>query len=133
MNTTRPYLLRALYEWAEDNQLTPQLLVDATLDGTNVPLEFVKDGQILLNIASSAIKLELMDNDWISFSARFNGVSRQIDIPIAAVLAIFTRENGQGLYFNEPDEEIVPSEHLDDKSSELKPKKLDRSHLKVIK
>lgn len=133
MNTTRPYLLRAIYEWAEDNQLTAQLLVDATQQGVMVPREFVQDGQIMLNVASSAIKLELMDNEWISFSARFSGASHQIEIPISAVLAIFARENGQGLFFNEPDEQPGSSEGSPDKSPESKPEKPDRSHLKLIK
>lgn len=96
--STKPYLIRAIYEWCMDNGYTPYLSV--VVDShTRVPPEYVKDGGIVLNLSPSATHGMLMDNDWIQFSARFNGVSRQLEIPIAAVAGIFARENGEGLGF----------------------------------
>lgn len=96
--STKPYLIRAIYEWCMDNRYTPYLSV--VVDShTRVPAEYVKDGGIVLNLSPSATHGMLMDNDWIRFSARFNGVSRQLEIPIAAVAGIFARENGEGLGF----------------------------------
>ncbi|MEC8056021.1 MAG: ClpXP protease specificity-enhancing factor [Pseudomonadota bacterium] len=103
LSPTRPYMARAIYEWICDNQLTPYLLVDATQPYTSVPEQFVKDGQIVLNIAPHAVHQFQMSNDAVSFSARFGGVARDIYVPISAVLGIYTRENGQGLFFD-PDE-----------------------------
>ncbi|MCH7303566.1 ClpXP protease specificity-enhancing factor [Acinetobacter sp. Ac_3412] len=97
---TRPYLARAIYEWICDNQLTPYLLVDATQPHTDVPLQFVKDGQIVLNLAPHAIHQLHMSNEAITFSARFGGVAKEIYVPIRAVLGIYARENGQGLFFD---------------------------------
>ncbi|MEW5967313.1 MAG: ClpXP protease specificity-enhancing factor [Pseudomonadota bacterium] len=96
--STRPYLIRALYEWCADSGFTPQLLV-AVDSRTRVPPGFVKDGQIVLNISAGATRNLTLDNDWIQFSARFGGVSHEIAIPVDRVAAIFARENGQGLHF----------------------------------
>lgn len=96
--STKPYLIRALYEWCVDSGFTPQLLV-AVDDKTRVPAGFVKDGQIVLNISAGATRNLTIDNDWIQFSARFGGVSHEIAVPIERVAAIFARENGQGLHF----------------------------------
>jgi stringent starvation protein B len=97
MTSHRPYLLRALYEWIADNGMTPHVLVDATRPGVRVPTHAVKDGKVVLNIADRAVaKLEL-DNDSIRFTARFGGVSHPVLVPIAAVLAIYARETGQGM------------------------------------
>ena len=103
LSPTRPYMARAIYEWICDNQLTPYLLVDATQPYTSVPEQFVKDGQIVLNIAPHAVHQFQMSNDVVSFSARFGGVARDIYVPISALLGIYARENGQGLFFD-PDE-----------------------------
>lgn len=97
---TRPYLARAIYEWICDNQLTPYLLVDATRPYTDVPQQFVKDGQIVLNIVPHAVHQFHMGNDAITFSARFSGASKDIYVPMDAVLGIYARENGQGLFFD---------------------------------
>ena len=97
MTSHRPYLLRALYEWIADNGLTPHLLVDATRPGVRVPTHAVKDGRIVLNIADRAVGHLQMDNDDVRFSARFGGVSHAVIVPIDAVLAIYARENGQGM------------------------------------
>ncbi|ONG41781.1 ClpXP protease specificity-enhancing factor [Alkanindiges hydrocarboniclasticus] len=100
MIPTRPYLLRAIYEWTNDNKLTPYLLVNAELPNVQVPRQHVQDGQIVLNIAPHAVHHMMMDNDAVSFSARFGGVSQQLYVPMAAVLGLYARENGQGLFFD---------------------------------
>ncbi|HEX4500935.1 MAG TPA: ClpXP protease specificity-enhancing factor [Scandinavium sp.] len=95
----RPYLLRAFYEWLLDNQLTPHLVVDVTLPGVRVPMEYARDGQIVLNIAPRAVGNLELSNDDVRFNARFGGVPRQVEVPLAAVLAIYARENGAGTMF----------------------------------
>lgn len=97
MTSHRPYLLRALYEWIADNGMTPHLLVDATRPGVQVPPHAVQDGRVVLNIADRAVAGLEMDNEQISFSARFGGVSQGVRVPVQAVLAIYARENGQGM------------------------------------
>ena len=99
LSSHRPYLIRAIREWAIDNHLTPQLLVDAELDGVEVPAEFVEDGQIVLNISPQVVDHLEMGNEYISFSARFRGVSRSVLVPVDAVLAVFDRESRQGMSF----------------------------------
>lgn len=96
--STKPYLLRAIYEWCTDNGYTPYLaaMVDAQ---TRVPKEFVKNGEIVLNISFTATSGLKMDNDFIHFNARFGGVAREIVIPVDNVVAIYARENGQGMAF----------------------------------
>ena len=101
MTSTRPYLIRALYEWIEDNNLTPHILVDAEQPGVTVPKQHVREGKIILNIDPAAVHNLRMGNDWIEFSARFSGASRSVQIPVAAVLAIYARENGHGMAFGE--------------------------------
>ncbi|MBV8666023.1 MAG: ClpXP protease specificity-enhancing factor [Burkholderiaceae bacterium] len=97
--STKPYLLRAIYEWCTDNGYTPYLaaMVDTH---TRVPREFVKDGEIVLNISFTATSGLKMDNDLIYFNARFAGVSREIVIPVPNVVAIYAKENGQGMAFD---------------------------------
>lgn len=96
--STKPYLLRAIYEWCTDNGYTPYLA--AMADGqARVPKEFVKNGEIVLNISFGATSGLKMDNDVIRFNARFGGVSREISVPIENVVAIYARENGQGMAF----------------------------------
>lgn len=104
ITSTKPYLLRAIFEWAEDCGFTPQVLVNAAHPDVEVPREHVVDGQIVLNISSNAVQLHVMDNDCLSFSARFSGVERDIFLPMASILAIFARENSQGIFFEELDE-----------------------------
>lgn len=103
LTPSRPYLARAIYEWICDNNLTPYLLVDATIPYTDVPQQFVNDGQIVLNIVPHAVHKLNMSNEAVTFSARFGGVSQDIYVPIQAVLGLYARENGQGLFFD-PDE-----------------------------
>ncbi|MEC8123485.1 MAG: ClpXP protease specificity-enhancing factor [Pseudomonadota bacterium] len=103
LTPTRPYLARAIYEWICDNNLTPYLLVDATQPYTDVPQQFVQDGQIVLNLAPHSVHMLNMSNDAITFSARFSGASKDLYIPMNALLGLYARENGQGLFFD-PDE-----------------------------
>ncbi len=96
--STKPYLMRAIYDWCVDSGYTPYISV--TVDSvTRVPMEYVKDGQIVLNVGPIAVERFKMGNELIEFSARFNGTGRDISIPIGAVSAIYARENGQGLSF----------------------------------
>ena len=121
LSPRRPYLLRAFYEWLLDNQLTPHLVVDVTLPGVLVPMEYARDGQIVLNIAPRAVGNLELANDEVRFNARFGGVPRQVSVPLAAVLAIYARENGAGTMF-EPEaayDEDVAS--LNDDSAEGEP------------
>lgn len=97
--STKPYMIRAIYEWCVDNGYTPYLLV-AVDDATRVPQNFVKNGEIVLNINYSATQDLLIGNDAVTFSARFNGISSNIFIPIEAARAVFARENGQGIFFD---------------------------------
>ena len=106
LSPTKPYLIRAFYEWIVDNDLTPHLLVDTEVDGVQVPPEFVVEGQIVLNISTSAVKTLELGNEWIFFNARFGGVPQDIHVPMIAVKAIYAQENGKGMVF--ADEEIEP-------------------------
>ena len=99
LTARRPYLLRAFYDWLLDNQLTPHLGGDINLPGVQVPLEYARDGQIVLNIAPRAVGNLDLANDQVRFNARFGGVPRQVTVPMAAVLAIYARENGAGTMF----------------------------------
>ncbi|MCW5602763.1 ClpXP protease specificity-enhancing factor [Nitrosomonas sp.] len=97
--TTKPYLLRAIYDWCNDNALTPYILVDV-IESVVVPEDYIKNGEITLNISPAATQDLVIGNEVIQFTARFNGLSRKILIPINAVKAIFAKEINQGLYFS---------------------------------
>ena len=135
---TRPYMVRALYQWIEDNALTPYLMVDATADNVQVPKEHVQDGRIVLNIASRATGNMSMENDYIHFSARFGGVSQEIWVPLTAVMGIYAKENSQGMFFdpNEYDD-YVPEEDAATTSKKStaapKPQRDNKAGLKVLK
>lgn len=101
--STRPYLIRALYEWCTDNGLTPYVAVRVD-DSVQVPREFVKDGEIVLNISFDATSALQLGNDFIEFKARFGGKPREILVPIGRVIAIYARENGQGMAFPPPND-----------------------------
>ncbi|MEH6530193.1 ClpXP protease specificity-enhancing factor [Photobacterium frigidiphilum] len=100
MTPRRPYLVRAFYDWLVDNDLTPHLVVDATLPGAQVPMEFVSDGQIVLNIAPRAVGNLELGNEAVSFNARFSGRPHAVIVPMYAVVAIYARENGAGTMFD---------------------------------
>ena len=108
MTSSRPYLIRALYEWLVDNEMTPHVLVDANYPGTSVPQQFVENGKIVLNIGPFAVQGLSIENEAIGFSARFGGVPNHIIVPIGAVQAIYARENGRGMVFTEEDETPPP-------------------------
>ena len=140
----RPYLLRAYYDWLVDNSFTPYLVVDATYLGVNVPVEYVKDGQIVLNLSANATGNLQLTNDFIQFNARFKGVSRELYIPMGAALAIYARENGDGVMFepeevydelnSEPDIEQPTSFHeaVDSPRKREKKKTKSASHLRIV-
>ena len=104
MTSRKPYLIRAIYDWVLDNQCTPFLLVDCERDGVNVPAEHVQDGKIILNIGPAAVQGLDLGNGLISFSARFGGQPFGIEVPPAAVLAVYARENGEGMMFPPEDD-----------------------------
>ncbi len=136
MTANRPYLLRAFYDWIVDNNCTPYLVVDATVQGVKVPMQFVQNGQIVLNTAPTAVGNLQLGNDAVTFSARFGGQPFALYIPLNAVLAIYARENGAGTVFtleeDEDDADLVDMLPDDDPEPEPpKPKKV--SHLKVVK
>ena len=108
MTSQRPYLLRAIYEWIVDNGMTPHVLVDASLPGVRVPAHAVKDGRIVLNIAERAVGHLQMGNEALTFSARFAGVSQSVVVPMYAVIAVYSRETGQGMAM--PDEDFAEPE-----------------------
>ncbi len=101
MTSNRPYLIRAIYEWIVDNGMTPYLMVNAEHEGVQVPLEYVQDGNIILNLAPTAVRGLNLGNEWVKFSARFGGVPRDVQSPVSAVLAIYARENGRGMVFRD--------------------------------
>ena len=104
MTSNRPYLIRALYEWLVDNDLTPYLLVDADRESVHVPSRYVEEGRIVLNVSPSAVRDLSLGNDLIAFEARFGGSAFSISLPPDAVLGVYARENGKGMLF--PDEDI---------------------------
>lgn len=134
MTSNRPYLLRTLYEWIVDNNCTPHILVDATRAGVQVPEAHVQDGRIVLNVAPEAVQGLSMDNHSVEFHARFSGVSQQLLIPVHAVLAIYARENGQGMMFPDEPEPEPPVEAAPDNNTTGSPAASSpRPTLKVIK
>ncbi len=127
MTSSRPYIMRALYEWILANDCTPYVLVNAMGEGVAVPQEYVKNGQIVLNISPSAVMDLLLDDDAMAFNGRFSGVPMEVYVPMAAVMGIYARENGQGMIFD-----------LDESSPEPdppsgKPEKAAKPSLKVVK
>ncbi|MFK3797584.1 ClpXP protease specificity-enhancing factor [Pseudomonas sp. NPDC088444] len=138
MNSSRPYLVRALYEWIVDNDCTPHILVNAEYPAVQVPQGFANDGQIVLNISPSAVRHLHMDNDAVSFEGRFGGVPHSLYVPVAAVMGIYARENGQGMVFDlEP--AVDDDEDLDVEDDDLPPpddeppRPTGRPSLKVVK
>jgi len=156
MTSYRPYLMRALYEWIADNDMTPHILVDAGVAGVRVPKHTIADGKVVLNIAERAVARLQMDNERITFSARFGGSPHQVLVPIDAVLAIYARETGQGMALpadtapprpaaaptttapaavSSLPSAAVPEQESDDSAPPPPPKRTPprRGHLKVVK
>ncbi|MCP3850458.1 MAG: ClpXP protease specificity-enhancing factor [Gammaproteobacteria bacterium] len=99
MTLSRPYLLRAIYDWLADNDQTPYLLVDATAEGVVVPMEHVQDDKIILNISLTATRDLELSNEGVTFNARFSGKPMLVNVPIMATLALYSKENGRGMMF----------------------------------
>ena len=139
MNASRPYLIRALYEWIVENDCTPHLLVDADFPGARVPPGYAKDGQVVLNVSPSAVRHLHMDNEAVSFEGRFAGVPQSLFIPCGAVLAVYARANGQGMVFDlesssTADDEMTDGDDDDqDPPSSEPPRPSGRPSLKVVK
>ncbi|WP_341919665.1 ClpXP protease specificity-enhancing factor [Hydrocarboniphaga effusa] len=133
----RPYLIRAIYDWATDNGHTPHLLVSADYPGVVVPREYVQEGRITLNVSPMAVQNLDVQSDPIWFSARFSGRSFDVQVPSGAVLAVFARENGEGIVFGE----VEPPESGDGKPTDTppppdepsKPPRPGRPNLRVVK
>ncbi|WP_349257004.1 ClpXP protease specificity-enhancing factor [Salinisphaera sp.] len=147
MTSRRPYLIRALYDWVLDNDLTPHLLVAADAPGVDVPRQFVTDdGKITINVSPGAVRGLALDNQLISFSARFSGASYNVAVPPGAVLALYARENGEGMLFGEVEETETASEETfagrerkseatesDGDGGDDTPTRKKHPHLKVVK
>ena len=125
MSSNKPYLLRALYEWITDNGMTPHVLVDAEVEGVDVPHHVIQKGKVVLNIATGATEQLQLENETIFFKARFSGKPYPIRVPMNAVIAIYARENGQGMMFTQDESPTPPVDGSDDSPP--------RSHLKVVK
>lgn len=128
MTSNRPYLIRAIHEWICDNGLTTHVLVHADFPGVEVPIDYVQNGQIILNIAPRAVNGFVANNEEIRFSARFGGVPTNVRVPVEAVLAVFARENGEGMAFDISDSpDPDPSDPAGGGDEDKRP------HLKVVK
>ena len=130
MTSSRPYLIRAMFQWIADNNMTPHLLVDVSVDGVEVPVEHVQNGKIILNIAPMAVTGLVLGDADVTFSARFSGQPMNIFIPIDAVLAVYAKENGQGMMFSEDDGATSSPDHDEPDPDPDKPK---RPSLRVVK
>ena len=133
MKPRRPYLLRAMHEWICDSGCTPHLVVDATAEGVDVPRAYVKDGKIVLNVSMSATAQLKLGSDEVSFSGRFGGASMHVRVPIAAVLAIYARETGQGLVFSDEDGAPTPGSPEPTPPDATPPEPGRRARLTVVK
>jgi stringent starvation protein B len=130
MTSNRPYLIRALYEWLVDNDLTPYLLVDANRESVHVPTRYVEEGRIVLNVSPSAVRDLTLGNDLVAFEARFGGSAFAISLPPDAVLGVYARENGKGMLFPE---EGIQDEPEPPKPDSPKPSPTGKPALKVVK
>lgn len=128
MSPSKPYLLRALHAWIADNGLTPHLVIDANAPGLDVPVAADADGKLVLNVGPEATRDLEMGNESVSFSARFSGTAQTVFLPMSAIIAVYARENGQGMVF--PNEGDAMADDSDPKS---KSEKTDTPHLRVIK
>ena len=128
--SNKPYLIRALHQWCSDNGFAPfmAVFVDSTVE---VPMEFVKNDEIVLNLSIEACHQLQIENDYISFQARFGGVPRKILVPITHVLAIYARENGQGMSF--PFDSSTIQEQIPEKLEPSETKSAKQSFLKIVK
>lgn len=133
MNSSKPYLLRALHEWIVDNGCTPHLLVDAGMEGVMVPPGYAEDGRIVLNVSPTAVRQLVMDNAGVAFNARFGGSPYDIYVPVASVMGIYARENGQGMVFDVTSEEDDDTPDPDDEPPGPPASDSKRPALRVVK
>ena len=134
MSSSRPYIIRALYEWIVDNNFTPYILVDTAAESVLVPRAFVENGRIILNVSPDATHSLILGNDSITFNARFSGTAMDVVIPVGSVSAIYARENGQGMLFGDHDEapkEPPPADSADDVHTPASQAK--KPNLKIVK
>ena len=108
MTKKRPYLLRAMHEWISDSNQTPHIVVDASIEGVEVPRQYVQGGKIILNVSSNATSMLSLGNEIVRFRARFGAATYDVSVPIAAVLGIYARETGQGMIFSAADTPAPP-------------------------
>ncbi|HEV8333790.1 MAG TPA: ClpXP protease specificity-enhancing factor [Steroidobacteraceae bacterium] len=131
VRSRRPYLLRAMHEWISDSNQTPHIVVDASMEGVEVPRQYVQGGKIILNVSSNATSMLSLGNEVVRFRARFGAATYDVSVPIAAVLGVYARETGQGMIFSEadtpPQPPAPPSEPAPSDTKRTKPT------LKVIK
>lgn len=134
MNSSRPYLIRAMYEWIADNNLTPYVVVDAEMPHVQVPEKFVVDGRIILNVSASATQKLLINNEALEFDARFDAGIRHIYAPIMTILAIYARENGRGMIFEEEDQDDGGDDQASSGNAPVEKKaKPSKPQLKIVK
>jgi stringent starvation protein B len=129
MTSNIPYLLRALYEWISDNNMTPHILVDAVVGGVDVPDQAIQKGKVILNIDRAAVHDLELGNEWLTFNARFSGRRHAVRVPLEAVLAIYAKENGQGMMFTQDEDAMPPT----DPNGGPEPGPDRRPHLKIVK
>lgn len=127
MSPSKPYIIRAIYEWIVDNDCTPYLLVDAMHPEAEAPVQYIKDGQIVLNVSPDAVADLLIGNEMLTFRGRFGGVPTDIVAPVGSILGIYAKENGQGMVFDS-DESPQPDPSGGDETAPRR-----RPSLKVIK
>jgi stringent starvation protein B len=138
--SAKPYLIRAICEWCADNGLTPYIAVKVNSQ-TKVPLAFVKNGEIVLNISRGATRRLTIDNDWVQFTARFNGSSQEVTVPISAIAGVFAKESGYGFAFTVPSDPVtslhsatapIETPDVNAAGAEKKPRERPK-HLQVVK
>ena len=131
MRSSKPYLIRALYEWLLDDEVTPYILIDTNCERVKVPKGLATESKLVLNLAPSAIDKLDMANEYLSFSARFGGVAQDVYCPIESILAIYARENGEGMMFTPDSEQSSEADGTEGGTGKLK--KSTRPSLKVVK
>jgi stringent starvation protein B len=133
VRSRRPYLLRAMHEWISDSNQTPHIVVDASIEGVEVPRQYVQGGKIILNVSSNATSMLSLGNDLVRFRARFGAATYDVSVPIVAVLGIYARETGQGMIFSEADTPPQPPVPPSEPAPTTNEGKRTKPTLKVIK
>jgi stringent starvation protein B len=133
VRSRRPYLLRAMHEWISDSNQTPHIVVDASIEGVEVPRQYVQGGKIILNVSTNATSMLSLGNDVVRFRARFGAATYDVSVPIVAVLGIYARETGQGMIFSEADTPPQPPAPPSEPAPTTSEGKRTKPTLKVIK